>query len=114
MADEDKLREYLNQVTVKLRQTRQRLREARERDSEPVAIVGMSCRFPGGVTDPESLWELLAAGGGVIWGLPAERGWAMGAPHDPGRDQPGKSYVRHGGFMRDVAGFEPGFFGISP
>ena len=114
MTDEDKLRGYLNQVTAKLRQTRQRLREVRDRDSEPVAIVGMGCRFPGGVVDPEGLWEVVSGGRDVISGFPGDRGWDVAGLYDPDPDRPGKSYARHGGFVHDVAGFDAGVFGISP
>src|ERR1035438_5672873 len=85
---------------------------------EPIAIVGMSCRFPGGAHDPESLWELLVAGSDGISGFPQDRGWDVEALYDPDPDpdpDPGAaSYPREGGFVHDAADFDPGFFGISP
>lgn len=74
MANEDKPRDYIKQVTAKLNQTRRRLREARDRVCEPIAIAGMSCRFPGGVRGPEGVCDLLAAGADAIAGFPADRG----------------------------------------
>jgi candicidin polyketide synthase FscE len=81
---------------------------------EPVAIVGMGCRFPGGVQDPESLWELLAAGQEAISAVPADRGWDINDMFDDDPDHAGTSYTRAGGFVVDVAGFDADFFGISP
>ncbi|MET8116967.1 type I polyketide synthase [Streptomyces prasinus] len=84
-----------------------------ENSAEPIAIVSMSCRFPGGVRDPEDFWRLLADGGDAITPFPEDRGWDLAALYHPDPDHPGTSYVRHGGFVT-AAEFDPEFFGISP
>ncbi|MFJ9214099.1 type I polyketide synthase [Streptomyces sp. NPDC102264] len=86
---------------------------APESSAEPIAIVAMSCRFPGGVRDPEGFWRLLAEGGDAITSFPEDRGWDLSALYHPDPDHPGTSYVREGGFMA-AAEFDPEFFGISP
>src|SRR6266536_889149 len=114
VSSEDKLREYLKLVTADLRRTRQRLELVEARDTEPIAIVGMACRFPGGVQSPEDLWQLLDSGVDAITGLPDDRGWDLESFYDPDPDQPGKSYVRHGGFVDGIGDFDAELFGIAP
>ncbi|MFI1377628.1 type I polyketide synthase [Streptomyces longwoodensis] len=103
MADEDKLREYLRRALAEAQSARHRLAEVEQARREPIAIVGMACRFPGGVASPEDLWTLVAEGRDGITAFPQDRGWDLaGLP------------VGLGGFVSGAADFDPGFFGISP
>ncbi|MBE1502214.1 acyl transferase domain-containing protein [Amycolatopsis lexingtonensis] len=114
MADEETLREHLRWVTTNLHQTRQRLQAVEDAEQEPIAIVGMGCRLPGGVRSPQDLWDLVAAGTDAVTGFPENRGWDLDALRDPDPDRPGTSHTASGGFLHDVADFDAGFFGISP
>ncbi|MEU4933073.1 type I polyketide synthase, partial [Streptomyces yokosukanensis] len=100
---EDKLRRYLRRTVGDLEAVSARLRETEYRAGEPIAIVGMGCRFPGGIDSPAALWDFLMADGDAVCGPPADRGWDTAALDGC-----------NGGFLRDAAGFDADFFGISP
>nr|WP_323187482.1 polyketide synthase [Streptomyces sp. NBC_01275] len=110
----DKLVEALRASLKENERLREQTGALLSASSEAIAIVGMGCRFPGGVESPEDLWSLVASGGDAISEFPTDRGWDVEALYDPDPDRPGKTYGRSGGFLHRAAEFDAGFFGISP
>ncbi|MEM9489009.1 MAG: SDR family NAD(P)-dependent oxidoreductase, partial [Myxococcota bacterium] len=92
----------------------QRIRVVHGDEDDPIAIVAIGCRYPGGVSDPNSFWQLLSDGTDAISDFPDNRNWDVDTLFDPDPDAKGKSYVREGGFLHDAHYFDPHFFGISP
>ncbi|MDB1090339.1 type I polyketide synthase [Streptomyces sp. ACA25] len=103
-ADEQKLLSYLKRATAQLRDANRRIRELEDLASEPIAVIGMACRYPGGVRSPEDLWDLVASGTDALGPLPADRGW------DPAM----VSAAPRGGFVHEAGDFDAGLFGMSP
>ncbi|MFJ8959224.1 type I polyketide synthase [Lentzea sp. NPDC102401] len=110
----EKVVEALRAAMKEAERLRKQNRQLVAAATEPIAIIGMACRFPGGISSPEDLWELVSSGRDAITGFPADRGWDIDALLGGGVDERGHSVSVQGGFLHGIADFDPAFFGISP
>jgi microcystin synthetase protein McyG len=103
----------VKQALLTIEQLQAKLDRLEREQTEPIAIIGMGCRFPGGSDTPETFWQQLRDGVDAITAVPEDR-WDLAAYYDPHPDTPGKMYTRYGGFLEQIDGFDPQFFGIAP
>ncbi|MEK7327039.1 MAG: polyketide synthase, partial [Chloroflexota bacterium] len=103
----------VKRALLEIRELREKLDQVERQKTEPIAIVGLGLRFPGGANDPESFWNLLRDGVDAIAEVPPER-WDINAYYDADPDKPGKMSTRFGAWLADVDKFDPYFFGIAP
>src|SRR5207245_8773841 len=113
-APHDTVVEALRAALKQVESLRHRNRELTDAATEPIAIVGMACRFPGGVRSPDDLWRLVAYGRDAIGPLPTDRGWDLSGLDRFEAGPEGRRVPRQGGFLDDAAGFDPAFFRIAP
>ncbi|MEV6766963.1 type I polyketide synthase, partial [Streptomyces sp. NPDC051105] len=113
-ANQNELVEALRKSLKETERLRQQNRRLLAQSTEPLAIVGMSCRYAGGVTSPDELWQLVSEGRDAVSGLPQDRGWDVERLYDPDPERVGKVYASGGGFVDGVGDFDAGFFEISP
>ncbi|GAB20712.1 putative polyketide synthase, partial [Gordonia effusa NBRC 100432] len=113
MHEDDRIRDLLRKVSLELQQTRRELSDIRDSRAEPIAIVGIGCRFPGGIDGPDDLWRLLEDEADAIGEFPGDRGWDIQRLFADD-DSPTTSITKEGGFLDDIAGFDAALFGMSP
>src|ERR1700689_993168 len=113
-AENEAVVEALRTALIDLERARKVNEQLASRPNEPIAIVGMSCRYPGSVASPQALWKLVEGDGDAISGFPDDRGWDLPRLYDPYPDHGGTRYAMRGGFIDEVGGFDSDFFGIGP
>ncbi|WP_238407319.1 beta-ketoacyl reductase, partial [Mycobacterium canetti] len=110
----NRLASYIRTELAGLPQEIKHTPAVRTTSEDPIAIVGMACRYPGGVNSPDDMWDMLIQGRDVLSEFPGDRGWDLAGLYNPDPDAAGACYTRTGGFVDGVGDFDPAFFGVGP